>query len=78
MPLPNFCYILVDNKICEINRGTSKVIETGYTGTRATIDGLNLRLAVTRQQAAAMAAGIRLGWDHPAAIPEYYDVHGFE
>lgn len=79
---PDECFVFDGkaNVIGIITRG-----EHGYRPTALTAEGvskkqlaelLNCIFGVSRAQAAAMRAGARDGWDHPAAKPDYYRKDG--
>lgn len=79
---PDECFVFDGkaNVIGIITRG-----EHGYRPTDLTAEGvskkqladfLNCIFGVSRAQAAAMRAGARDGWDHPAAKPDYYRKDG--
>ena len=83
MPLHCYAYLPEIKEIVIILRGEKNYVQRPVlplTGPKIeaaegelSVRRMNTKDGVTMRQAAAMLAGLRLGWDDPAADPRNYD-----
>lgn len=82
LPLHCYAYLPEEKEIVIVIRGEKNYIKSPLLSVMAPMEQapgelsarrMNTNAGVTMQQAAAMRAGLKLGWDDPAADPRNYD-----
>lgn len=82
LPLRCYAYLPEEKEIVIVVRGEKDYIKSPLLSVMAPMEQaagelsarrMNTKDGVTMQQAAAMRAGLKWGWDNPAADPRNYD-----